>query len=222
MKPAEPTFRPPTGGKRGRPRTFDLSGSLDQAMKLFWEHGYEATSIQDLTEAMGLSPSSLYATFGDKERLYLAALERYLAGPGRYLSRLDAETTARGAIELLLNDAARELTKRDRPSGCMVALAGTHCSVEAEFVQKALVQRRETSRELVAARIARGIDNGELAPQTNARDLADFYTAVLHGMVVQARDGAPRNRLLRIAQNAMRAWPGPEGMRPASAGGSGR
>ena len=62
---------------RGRPRSFDCEAALESAMQVFWEKGYDAASLTDLTEAMGINPPSLYAAFGDKERLYLAAVEMY-------------------------------------------------------------------------------------------------------------------------------------------------
>ncbi|HZC78142.1 MAG TPA: TetR/AcrR family transcriptional regulator, partial [Ktedonobacterales bacterium] len=67
-KPAKP---------RGRPRSFDREAALERAIDVFWRHGYEATSVSDLTSAMGINPPSLYAAFGDKEKLFLEAVERY-------------------------------------------------------------------------------------------------------------------------------------------------
>src|SRR5712692_5869572 len=62
---------------RGRPREFDREAALERAIDVFWRHGYEATSVSDLTAAMGVNPPSLYAAFGDKEKLFLEAVERY-------------------------------------------------------------------------------------------------------------------------------------------------
>ena len=66
-------------GERGRPRNFDADTALDRALEVFWRHGFQGASLSELTEAMGLNKPSLYATFGDKESLYLKALDRYAA-----------------------------------------------------------------------------------------------------------------------------------------------
>ena len=72
---------------RGRPREFDRDEVLERAMNLFWSRGCEATSGSDLTQAMGITPPSLYGTFGDKKRLFLEAVDRYRAGPGAFAQR---------------------------------------------------------------------------------------------------------------------------------------
>src|SRR5256885_11333451 len=75
---------------RGRPREFDREAALEQAIDVFWRHGYEATSVSDLTAAMGINPPSLYAAFGDKEKLFLEAVERYQQQIGRAPSELQS------------------------------------------------------------------------------------------------------------------------------------
>src|SRR4051812_12815037 len=69
---------------RGRPLSFDRAAALERAMHVFWERGYEAASIADLTAAMGITPPSLYTAFGDKEHLFLEAIEAYGNGPGGF------------------------------------------------------------------------------------------------------------------------------------------
>src|SRR4051794_32394754 len=85
---------------RGRPLSFDREAALDKAMHVFWEKGYEAASIADLTAAMGITPPSLYTAFGDKEHLFLEAIEAYGRGPGAFGARaLAEEPTARSAVQ---------------------------------------------------------------------------------------------------------------------------
>lgn len=194
---------------RGRPLSFDRDKALENAMHVFWERGYEAASIAELTAAMGITPPSLYTAFGDKERLFLEAIERYAsAGPGSGAPRaLAEEPTARAAIERLLDEAAEELTRTCHPAGCMVVTAATNCSLSSAHVQAALAKRREASEAGIRSRIKQGIRDGELPPDTDAATLANFYTTVFQGMSIQARDGATRANLLAIARTAMRAWP---------------
>jgi TetR/AcrR family transcriptional regulator, copper-responsive repressor len=198
----------PPAKPRGRPLSFDRDTALDRAMHVFWERGYEAASISDLTAAMGITPPSLYTAFGDKERLFLEALERYGKGPGGFGQRaLDEEPTARGAIERLLEEAAVELTANCHPLGCMMVMAATNCSVAAEHIQTALVKRRALGVANIQARIQRGIADGELPAATDAAALASFYATIYQGMSMQAKDGAPRDSLMLSVEMAMRAWP---------------
>lgn len=193
---------------RGRPLSFDRDAALEQAMHVFWERGYEAASITDLTAAMGITPPSLYTAFGDKEKLFLEAIERYALGPGSAGPRaLAEEPTARGAIERWLHEAADELTRPCHPKGCMVVMATTNCSVAAERVQTALTKRRAAAIAGIKSRIQHGIDNGELPPDTDARVLSNFYSTVYQGMSMQAKDGATRASLMATVDAAMRAWP---------------
>ena len=193
---------------RGRPLSFDRDNALEQAMHVFWERGYEAASISDLTSAMGITPPSLYTAFGDKEKLFLEAIERYALGPGSAGPRaLKEEPTARAAIERWLHEAADELTRPCHPKGCMVVMATTNCSVAAEHVQTALTRRRAAAIANIRERIQDGIDKGELPAETDAKALSNFYSTIYQGMSMQAKDGATRASLMATVDAAMRAWP---------------
>lgn len=192
---------------RGRPRCFDREEALERAMQVFWRHGYEATSLSDLTAAMDINPPSLYAAFGSKERLFLEAVERYRSGPGDSESILAAAPTARLAIERLLESSASELVRRSHPPGCMLVISAMSCSRASARVAAALAKHRANAENRIRARIQRGVRDGELSADTDAAALARFYMAVIEGMSIQARDGATRQRLLETAATAMRAWP---------------
>jgi AcrR family transcriptional regulator len=194
--------------KTGRPLSFDREIALERAMLVFWRYGYEAASLHELTTAMGITPPSLYAAFGDKEHLFLEAVERYSAKNCDALDCLFAQApTARDAIERLLQSTAVEHTCPSHPPGCLVATAATNCSASAEHVQDAMTQRRSDVETKVRERIERGISDGDLAADTDAAALAVFYITVIHGMSTQARDSGNRDKLLAIAAVAMRAWP---------------
>lgn len=188
---------------RGRPRSFDRDAALERAMQVFWRHGYEATSVSDLTRAMGINPPSLYAAFGDKEQLYLSAIERYEQGRRQVAAQLlDEAPTARQAIERLLCTAAGELTDAEC-RGCMLSTA----QCDDEELQSTLAERRAAPKRALKARFERAVREGDLARGTDTAALADFYTTVFQGMAIQARDGATRKSLLATARAAMRAWP---------------
>jgi AcrR family transcriptional regulator len=155
---------------------------------------------------MRINPPSLYAAFGDKERLYLEAVERYQQGRRDELGPLlDEAPTARQAIERLLHETARLYAQPDAPSGCMLMLSGAECAETSLHSQ--LAKRRADAKKTLKARIDRGLREGELPRGTDTDALADFYMTVLKGMALQARDGASRRSLVATADAAMRAWP---------------
>ncbi len=195
--------------RRGRPRSFDRAAALDCAMKLFWKHGYEGTSINELTTAMGITPPSLYAAFGDKERLFLEAVSRYRSGPGNAWRAFAEAGPVRDAIEKMLVSSAAELTCPTHPPGCMVVLAAMNCSEASSHLHAALADVRGEAESFFRSAIQRGVDKGELLADTDVATLAKFYMTVLQGMTIQARDGATGEALLDVAKTAMRAWPAP-------------
>jgi len=193
---------------RGRPRAFDREAALDRAMLLFWEHGYEATSLSQLTSAMGISPPSLYAAFGDKQALFLEAVDRYVSRGGADTQSLMGEAPiAREAVAHFLEASAQRLADPHFPRGCMVVLSAVSCSEEAAPVQHKLAACRASWEKALRQRIEQGIAAGEMPEGTSATALASFYMAVVQGMSLHAKDGATRKRLQEIAETALRAWP---------------
>ncbi|QKW23441.1 TetR/AcrR family transcriptional regulator [Kitasatospora sp. NA04385] len=194
---------------KGRPRGFDLEAALDAALMEFWRHGYEATSMSGLTRAMGISPPSLYAAFGDKRQLFSAAVGRYAETHGSYGAQALARPTAREAVETMLGLAATGYTDPAHPPGCFVVDGATNTSDASQEVREELCARRESTKRAVAAKIVADVEAGLLPPRAReeADGLAAFYASVIQGMSTQARDGADRATLERIAELAMRAWP---------------
>ena len=177
-------------------------------MELFWRQGYETTSISDLTSAMEISAPSLYAAFGDKERLYLEAVERYKSDLGNSGRILAGEAAAREAIERLLEASAMELTNtKDHPPGCMVVASAINGSPESAHLQAAPRGWRLEAEARITAKIKRGVRDGELPSRTDAAALGKFYMTVMQGMTIQARDGATQKELLAVARAAMLQWP---------------
>ncbi|MYT75876.1 MULTISPECIES: TetR/AcrR family transcriptional regulator [unclassified Streptomyces] len=197
--------------QRGRPRSFDRDTALEKALRAFWEHGYEATSVSDLTREMGIGAPSLYAAFGDKRTLFEEVVRVYDtthgAGPDRALAE---EPTARGAIERLLREAADAFTDPALPHGCLVLHAATNCTTPE--VEQALRERRSGTVAAIADRLRQGVAAGELPEGTDTAALARCFAAVFQGMSQQARDGASRADLEAVAALAMAVWPGIEPM----------
>ncbi|MFI0351466.1 TetR/AcrR family transcriptional regulator [Actinomadura sp. 9N407] len=197
-----------TAKQRGRPRSFDREEALEQAMLLFWTHGYEATSVAELTRAMGIGAPSLYAAFGDKRTLFEEAVDRNRARYGVFAVRAMAEEpTAKRAVAQMLREAATAYTVPGLPRGCLVITAATNCAPGSAEVEEYLRGLRNDNVRAVQRRIEDDVASGVLPAGTDPRALARFSGAVLQGLSQQARDGATREELEAIAEMAMCAWP---------------
>src|SRR5882757_5363678 len=128
--------------KMGRPREFDTDQALDKALNVFWRNGYEGTSIADLTEAMGINPPSLYSAFGNKEKLFRKALDRYVQQRTGFWNEAAEKPTARAMVEHLLRESADFLTEECNPPGCMLVRGALSCSEAEDALQRELTARR--------------------------------------------------------------------------------
>lgn len=206
MKQAERAPR-----RTGRPLSFDREAALHQAMLLFWRHGYESTTLSDLTAAMRVTAPSIYAAFGDKKGLFREAVGRYLSGPVTSESIIADAETALDAAKGLLRSAATGFTSAEHPPGCLLATSAISCSAAAADVQRELAVIRHGIEARLHSRIVRAIESGEMGADTDADALAGHIMAAIQGMSTLARDGATREKLMRIAATALRSWPGSSG-----------
>lgn len=198
----------PVKRARGRPRAFDKAHALKAALALFWRHGYEGTSVADLTQAMKINAPSLYAAFGSKEQLYREVLDLYSATHGAPVARaLSAPGSTRNAVAEMLLAAARQFSRPALPKGCLVANGALRCAEENKVATKETAMLRRLGKDALRQRLARAVSDGELAPDTDTAALAAFYASVVQGMSVQAVDGATREQLLKLAGYALAAWP---------------
>ncbi|MBW8700966.1 HTH-type transcriptional repressor ComR [Streptomyces sp. MBT84] len=194
------------GRPRGRPRSFDREAALEKAVLAFWERGYEATSVADLTQVMGIGAPSLYAAFGDKRSLFEEAVGVYCDRYGSFVERaLAEEPTVRGAFRRILDEAADLYTAAGHPHGCLVIHAATNCTTPE--VEELLRVRRNEDVAAFESRVRAGVAAGELDSGTDARALARYARAIIQGMSQQARDGASRGELEALADMAMANWP---------------
>lgn len=193
--------------KTGRPLSFDRQAALHQAMLLFWRHGYEATSLNDLTAAMGVTPPSIYTAFGNKKRLFFETVSLYLSGPVTSERIIAEAKTAQAAASDLLHAAATGFTGADTPPGCLLASAAISCSVAAADVQAELAAIRNQLEVHLANKITQAVVSGEIPSDTDADGLAGHVIAIIQGMSTLARDGATREKLVRVAAIAMKSWP---------------
>jgi len=190
--------------RRGRPRAFDRDKALAAAMHLFWQKGYSATSICDLTSVMGIGSPSLYAAFGSKEALYAEAIDHYVrtheaVAWGGFFS---AET-AREAVAAFLYDTAAGLI--EAANGCMVTLSMVGAEGHADLGARVASARNATLVRL-KERIEQAQAAGEIGRWVDGHGLARFVQTVQNGMSLLARDGASLDELKAVADTAMLGW----------------
>ena len=193
---------------RGRPREFDLDEALDRALEVFWRKGYEGASMPDLTKAMGINRPSLYAAFGNKEELFRKAVARYAEGPAAFVGQALNEPTARAVTARLLEGATNMLTDPRNPRGCLLVHGALACEGATEAVRRELAARRASGESALRRRFERAVSDGDLKADVDCADLARYFVTVVQGMAVQAAGGASRDALRRVADIALRAWPG--------------
>lgn len=196
--------------RRGRPRSFDRKEALRAAMDVFWSVGYEGATLTDLQEAMGgITAPSFYAAFGSKEALFREAVELYSSTLGApMMEAIEREPKARAAIQALLDGAVKAFRKPGKPRGCMLVLAAMNSAPANRGVQEYLRGLRARRQKAIEHRLRRGVKEAELPPGTDAGALAAFFTTVIDGLAIQARDGASLKDLQFAVRCAMAVWDG--------------
>jgi AcrR family transcriptional regulator len=190
----------------GRPRAFDADTALDEAMEVFWRHGYEGATIAQLTDAMGINPPSLYAAFGSKEGLLKAALDRYSAKRATVMAEIVGAPTARDVAERFLMRTADSHTDPANPPGCLLVQGGLACGVGSENVPFELAAHRAQTEQQLRERFVRAKAEGDLKPTADAAALARYLSAVAAGMGVMASSGSDREALRQVAAVSLKAF----------------
>ncbi|MBS7811288.1 TetR/AcrR family transcriptional regulator [Roseococcus pinisoli] len=197
--------------RTGRPRSFDREEAIDAAMKLFWEQGYEPTSLSQLREGMGgLSSASFYGAFESKEALFREVVARYIATYGQSTASLkDDSLPPREAIELALRRSARMQTEASHPPGCLVILGSSNCSPESRHIDALLAEERARNRHGIQRHVERAVAQGELPPGTDTVGLAAMFNIFLLGIAFDVKDGVPFRDIDAAITALMRRWDNP-------------
>ena len=194
---------------RGRPREFCVDEALAQALRVFWEKGYEGTSLNDLTKAMGITRPSLYAAFGNKESLFRKALDLYETEKLAYIGRALEQPTARGVAETMLRGSVDNVmsVSANEPHGCMGVITSVACGPESQSVREEVVKRGEAGKRALMERFDRAKAEGDLPAHVDTEGLMRVLIAMLQGISVQANQGASRDELDKLVESGLALWP---------------
>jgi AcrR family transcriptional regulator len=193
---------------RGRPRSFDPDEALDRAIEVFWRQGYEGTTLDDLTGAMGINRPSLYAAFGNKEATFRRAVDRYAEVDMAYVGEALAQPTARAVAEHYLRSNVAAITQPGKPAGCLSVQGGLAGGPEDQRIVRFLSDSRAAGERRFVERFRRARAEGDLPPGESPTELARYLSTVSAGLAVQAAAGASRRALMAVAERALLAFPG--------------
>ena len=193
-----------TSLKPGRPTAFDKETALDVAMRLFWERGYEGTSMADLSQTMGLHPSSIYAAFGDKQSLFALAAKRYADVPAQYMVRALEQPTLRGFILAAFDNTVDFLGSKEHPSSCFTLTGAISCGAETEAAKLLMREMRLQNEAAIKARLLKARKAGEFPKDQSIDDYTRYLSSLLSGLAVQAANGSTRAEMKRTAEVALR------------------
>ncbi|MGY2130619.1 TetR/AcrR family transcriptional regulator [Hymenobacter sp. HD11105] len=178
-----------------RPQEFNTAEALHQAMGVFWRKGYEATSLADLLAATGLSKSSLYATFGGKRELFLAAFDAYRQARARDAHRVLEQQPARPGIDAFFHSLFADVNAPEPALGCMSINQAVELAPHDPEIRERVVQDLQFIEEILTRAIERGQQDGSLTSLRLAPDLAKLLVLAFPGLQVMARVGYTRQEL---------------------------
>jgi AcrR family transcriptional regulator len=190
--------------KTGRPIGFDKDAALEAAMLLFWQRGYEGTSMADLTQAMGLNPSSIYAAFGDKHALFQLAVKRYMEMRAQYAGKALEEPSLEKVVRALFDNTVAFLTTPGHPPTCMTLAGSVGCSLDASPARDIMTEIRKQNEVAMRERFLQARKSGELSKDVNVDDYTRYLSSILAGLSIQAANGSTKAELKRTANMALR------------------
>ncbi|MGR9594640.1 TetR/AcrR family transcriptional regulator [Bacillus thuringiensis] len=176
-----------------RTREFDENQVLDAAMQLFWEKGYEATSLSDLTSRMGIQRPSIYSTFGDKKELFEAALRRYtMSRASDIRNKLQSHSSVKESFSIFFADVVNEEYAGDLSKGCFCINTMVELAPHDERFEILTREHQMYLAVIFQETIERGIQSGELEFNTDAKSLAQALIVALIGLTVMMKSRPQR------------------------------
>lgn len=189
-----------------RPKEFDVDAALQSALEVFWEKGYEATSMQDLVDAMGIQRASLYATYGDKHALYVAALRRYQRETfDELVAHFAKATSPVAAIREFVQEVADWASGKHGRRGCLCVNANIELAPHDLLVADTLRDHHQRMETLLAATLQRAVAMGELPAKTDCTSLATFLLGSVVAINVLGKQRATKKQLQAMVDHALAA-----------------
>ncbi|ACT48004.1 TetR/AcrR family transcriptional regulator [Methylotenera mobilis] len=188
----------------GRPRTFDRDDALNKAMLIFWEKGYEGTTMTDIINVIGTKAPSVYAAFGNKDKLFNEVVNLYAeilkAGP---LKALNDHSSIYDAIRSSLYSNVEIFTSSNNPCSCLIMTAANNCSPEHSEHMSNLKNLRTNYKRAIEVRFQQAVADGQLISSANPQTLAEYYMTFVHGLALRAKDGVNKSELLTSTDYAL-------------------
>jgi len=189
----------------GRPREFDMDQTLEQAMQAFWNHGYEATSLSDLMEAMDLQKGSIYKAFGDKHSLFIAALDRYLDDAHKFNEEtIESGDTPKDAVRLWLNSRLKIICGQTLKRGCLLVNSLVEDAYQDEVAAEKVKAYFTRIQKLLTKTIKEGQDLNQFRKDFTASELSQLINVSLIGMVAMSKGAISKNACLKIVKNILK------------------
>ena len=184
-------------------KQFDIDSALEKAGETFWSKGYEATSLRDLMSAMGIHKGSFYDTYGSKKELYLKALDRYIETRVAWFAERTTGLSPRASLEAHFNDILAECVSADGHRGCMVINCALELGHADPAVQKVVRRAFRNHEKFFLDSLAAAQEAGDVSSDIDTAATAKAMFAIVVGMRVQARAGAPKATLRTLADQAL-------------------
>ncbi|MBV8212444.1 MAG: TetR/AcrR family transcriptional regulator [Verrucomicrobia bacterium] len=189
---------------RGRPRCFNLEEALDRSLLLFWQKGFQNTSLDEIAEAVGVKKPSLYAAFGDKEMLFRKVLLRYSGKLSEPVQALDRYDDIREAINAFIELGITSGCSHGHPRGCLLASAFADSTLLPPNLAKEIKALINQADQAVAQRLKKAVRDGQLPADFDVKGAAKFLITLMHGVALRIRAGESRTDLQRIKKAALR------------------
>ncbi len=189
----------------GRPRSFDKDEALKKAMYVFWEKGYEGTTMADLIQSIGMKAPSIYAAFGNKDAIFKEVVQAYLPTVvSGQLKALNSSPKIYDAVEATLKTCVSLYTGNDNPHTCLVMTAAINTAPEhAEHVETLKILR-EKYKAAWKKRFEMAEADLQLTDEANPSELAEYFTTIIQGMTIKAKDGASQDTLSSTSKLALK------------------
>lgn len=189
----------------GRPRTFDKDEALKKAMYVFWEKGYEGTTMADLVNSIGMKAPSIYAAFGNKDAIFKHVVSHYLpiVANGQ-LAVLNNTPNIEEAVEKTLNECVRLFTSKDNPHTCLIMTAAINTSPEHVEHVEALRNLRKHYQSAWETRFEKAKVENQIQAGADTKALAEYFTTIIQGMALRAKDGAKKSDLAATSEIAIK------------------